>query len=201
MRSSCILVALISLVSFCNSARGDIFLNVPGIPGDATQRGFENWIDVTSFNLGETFVPPKSAGGARGVASLMDITLTKPVDRSSPKFASAISKGERFLTVDLDVTKTIGRDQNNQKPYLEYTLHDVILTSFTEVATSGTSATDVRDAISLDATKIDFKFISSSGSISTGTFSGSTTTAPEPSTLILAALGGLGLLACRRRFA
>jgi len=201
MKSCCILVALISFVSLCNSARGDIFMNVPGsdIRGDVTLRGFERWIDVTSFSLGETYSIPAGASGpsrSQGVASLMDLSLTKPADSSSPGFASAISRREDLRTVDLDVTRTIGRNQNNQQPYLEYTLHDVFLTSFTETG----SGTAVTDAISLNATNIDVKFLSSSGS-TTGTFSGSTTTIPEPSTFILAALGGLGLLACRRRFA
>lgn len=64
-------------------------------PGDATAKGFENWIEVQAFSWGveaeSSFL--KGGGASVGKPQPSEITIAKPVDRASARLLALIGRG------------------------------------------------------------------------------------------------------------
>lgn len=105
-----------------------IYMKLGNIKGDATQQGFEGWINIESFDwsLARVFAKNQTGRAANregAQAEMKEITVTKDVDHSSGeilKLASTGFKGERCEIVFL-------RTGNPGEPYLKFTLTDTLL--------------------------------------------------------------------------
>lgn len=101
--------------------------------------------------LGVSFA--SGAGGARtgaGKAAVHDISITKTVDKASPKLFQACTSGKHFPTVKITLRKAGG------KPYLTYKLTDVLVSSY-QLAKAGASPIP-EEHISLNFTKIEISY-------------------------------------------
>jgi type VI secretion system secreted protein Hcp len=107
----------------------EFFLKLPGIDGEATTKGFEDQIQLQTFNLGCT--QPHSAQHGTGLgaakADWMDFTFTKQTDKSSPKLMEACAKGAHIQDA-----KVIIREAGGESPveYLTYEFKDLLITSY-----------------------------------------------------------------------
>lgn len=72
------------------------FLNVPGIPGESLQKGFENQIELRAATWGLTN-PPGTPSGAQ----FENVLVTKGMDASSPLLMKAGAAGSNLGTVVL----------------------------------------------------------------------------------------------------
>jgi type VI secretion system secreted protein Hcp len=65
-----------------------IYMNWDKVPGGVTTKGFEKWIELTSFQWGVGRGIGSAMGGATGressIPSVSEIVVTKLMDSSSP---------------------------------------------------------------------------------------------------------------------
>jgi type VI secretion system secreted protein Hcp len=94
------------------------FMKIQGVDGESNDRDHEKWIIIESFSWG---VARTSSAAAPG-----DITITKAVDRASPKLAEYRAKGSGFPEVIVDTPRTDGKPG-----YITYTLKNVKIVSIT----------------------------------------------------------------------
>jgi type VI secretion system secreted protein Hcp len=113
-----------------------LYLNYPGLKGDATETGFKDWITLESVQFGTTrSVAAKvgsTAGREAGVPNVSEITVTKRLDAASAGLFRAsvtLSKGQ---SVNIAFTRTGAEGE----AYLKYQLDDVLITGY-EIATDG----------------------------------------------------------------
>jgi len=76
----------------------DLFLELPGIPGESTEVNHRNWISLQSLSFGISRTGPtnSSAGSARAIGQ--DLGLAKRIDLASPKLALAAASGQPLAT-------------------------------------------------------------------------------------------------------
>jgi type VI protein secretion system component Hcp len=75
------------------TASADIFLLVPGVDGESTAVGYEDWIVIESMSIG--FADRTCSG----------ISLVKPLDKASPVLSASAITGQLFPSMTLAVTK------------------------------------------------------------------------------------------------
>lgn len=131
----------------------DLFLNIPEIPGESQKR--KNEIDIQSFSFGAqntgAFGTGGQGGGA-GKAQFQDVSLSKLVDKTSPKMFQACAAGTHFPQM------TFTSQKAGDKPMVYYTLEleDVLISS---VNNGGSSNGDqLEEHFSINFAKIKFVY-------------------------------------------
>lgn len=105
----------------------DAFLKIDGIDGESTDDKHKGWIEVNSFSWGAT--QPSSAtassagGGTTERVTLEDLTITKHIDKASPKIHEAVSSGKHYATVTLQLCRAGG----DKVQYYEVKMEQVII--------------------------------------------------------------------------
>ena len=139
--------------SFGNAfAMFDAFLKIDGVEGESTDDKHKGQIEIDSFSWGVSNAGSMATGGGTGKASFSDFTITKTVDKSSPKLMQAVATGEHLKTVDLSMRKAGG----TQMDYYVIHLEDVLVSSY---STSGGSGEAPMESISFNYQKIEFQYI------------------------------------------
>jgi type VI secretion system secreted protein Hcp len=130
-----------------------IYMKYGNITGDATQKGFEGWLNIDSFGWGLHRQFAKDQVGRAfnreaAQANVKAITVTKDVDNASGALleaASTASKGETCEIVFL-------RTGNPGEVYLQFTLTDTLLQNL-GLATGGSERPV--ETMELDFTKVE----------------------------------------------
>jgi type VI secretion system secreted protein Hcp len=107
----------------------DCFLKIDGIPGESTDDKHKDWIEVLSFKHGVS----QSAGGTRSTAagstgagcSHGEFSITKTLDKASPKLALYCCNATNIKEVTIELCRAVGDKQK----YMEYKLSNVIVSS------------------------------------------------------------------------
>ena len=108
-----------------------IYLKYGNINGDATQQGFEHWINVTGFQWNEavkreiTTQTGRARNREQSQPKLNPIKITKEVDHASGPLYKALCAVPEAKTCKIAFVRT---DEGGEK-YLEYTLTDALLGS------------------------------------------------------------------------
>ena len=105
-----------------------LFMKYPGLQGDSTEKGFENWITLTSVTFGTNRNVAAAVGSTKSreasTPTISDVTVTKLLDASSAGlFRASVTLGQG-QTVQIAFTKTGGGT------YLAYTLSEVIIAGY-----------------------------------------------------------------------
>lgn len=134
------------------SAASDYFLKIDGIDGESTDEFHRGSIDVQGFSY--DISPPTRRPGAPVLrVSFSDLTVTKELDKSSPKLMEACAMGKHIPQAILTCRKSGG---GGQETYLRITMTDVLVSSF---SSTGSSSSDrPSESFSLNFTKIEFSF-------------------------------------------
>ncbi|AVB17723.1 Hcp1 family type VI secretion system effector [Pseudomonas savastanoi pv. retacarpa] len=107
----------------------DAYLKIEGIPGEALDAQFKDWIEMEDFDVGASqsaSATATSAGGATGGrARMSDLFFRKTVDKSTPKLHEACCSGKHFK----EVTIAVNRAGTDKFKYLEIKLEEVIISS------------------------------------------------------------------------
>jgi type VI secretion system secreted protein Hcp len=118
----------------------DVFLKIGTIPGESTDSAHSEWIEISSYSFG---VSQGSSGSrsdagaaAGGRADFHEFSITKNVDKATPKLMLSCAKGEHIASITVELCRATG----DKTKYLEYKLSDVIVTSAT---TTGHSTADL----------------------------------------------------------
>lgn len=89
-----------------SAASVDYFLKIPGVPGESTDEGHKDWINLLSYSWGmSNSGGATGGGGGAGKASFGDITFVKEVDKSTPLLLEACADGRNIRDVQFNVRK------------------------------------------------------------------------------------------------
>lgn len=106
----------------------DVFMKIGTIEGESSDSKHKNWIEITSFNFGVTqkSLGTRSIGSAAagGRAEISDFTVTKRIDKATPKLMLACFKGDHVNFVNLELCRATGE----KTKFLEYKMHDCLIT-------------------------------------------------------------------------
>ena len=94
------------------------FMLLPGIPGESTSPGHEDWIDILSFS--------QNLDGSKKDQGACTVSLAKAIDRSSPLLFAATASGQLFDEIRLESFR-VGSD--HPLPFYELTLSDAFVSS------------------------------------------------------------------------
>lgn len=115
----------------------DAYVKIEGIPGEALDEKFRDWIEITGYSFGthqSTSATASSAGGAAsGRTTLTNFTFTKLLDRSSCKLMEASCAGDHLKEVRL----VLNRAGSDKIKYFEIVLEEVIVADYSQNASSG----------------------------------------------------------------
>lgn len=140
----------------------DAHINIDGIPGEGSDAVYKGWIEVLSFSWGAsnpTSATASSAGGGTTErVTINDLTITKHIDKATPKIHEALSKGTHIPTVTL----SLNRAGVSKVQYYEVKMEQVIISQAVQQAVSMGSrgATDVKTKTpdNLPVEQVQFNF-------------------------------------------
>ncbi len=144
----------ISLISIANvDAAVDMFLKIDSIDGESKDANHDKWIDILSWEWGATSSSSVSAGGGRTstAANIMDVTILKELDKSSPKLFLAVANGALFSEAQVDITSP-----DTKSGLFTYKLSKVFVTSY-QISGSGAENLPV-ERVGLDFTKVEMTY-------------------------------------------
>jgi type VI secretion system secreted protein Hcp len=105
----------------------DAFLKIDGVDGESTDDAHADWIEILSFSQGRNqsaSATASSAGGATGGrVNLGDFSVTKFVDKASPKLAEACCTGKHISSIVIELCRAGG----DKVKYMEYKLTNSIV--------------------------------------------------------------------------
>ena len=133
----------------------DIFLKIQGVEGESQDSAHANEIDVLAWAWGmsQSGTMHLGGGGGAGLPNFQDLSITKYVDKSTPKLMTAIGAGNHYNSAELVVRKAGA----SALEYYTLTMTDVLVTSLT---TGGSGGEDrLTENISLNFGKMNVTYI------------------------------------------
>ena len=106
------------------------YIKFDGVDGEAQDKDHKGWSDIMSFGQG-LHQPGGGATGPtrrRGDVILDDISVSKELDKASPKIAEAVCKGKVFPKVEIQLTASY--TDAGRVTYYAYELKNVLVTSY-----------------------------------------------------------------------
>lgn len=88
----------------------DMFLDIPGVEGEATDKTYSKKIDVLGFGWGmsQSGTFHQGSGGGAGKVSVRDIIISKFVDKATPNLMFHCASGKHLASAKLIVRKAAG---------------------------------------------------------------------------------------------
>jgi len=133
----------------------DVFLKLANIDGEAQDRKHQDEIDVLAWSWGmsQSGTTHMGGGSGGGKVSVMDLSVTKYVDKATPTLTQKCCDGTHINEGTLTIRKAGGK-----KPveYVIIKLTDIIVTS---VSTGGSGGEDrLTENVSLNFAKFEYKY-------------------------------------------
>jgi len=101
----------------------DMFMRIEGIPGESTDAGHKDWIELLSYDQRITGTQPPDPLRS-GHPEFGKFIITKRIDKASPKLAEAVCKGTHIPAVTLELCRGSGE---TKEVYMRYRLRDVVI--------------------------------------------------------------------------
>jgi len=139
-----------------SAAATDIYLQIPGFPGEATAAHFRGDIPLLSYSQSVQAPATYGSTGLQGAKpSCGQIVFTKHLDTASPLLIRAAISGHHILQATISFVDTQG---NGGAPQINYvvTLNDVVLTS---VQQSDSSPAQLTESVSLIASSFSVDYL------------------------------------------
>jgi type VI secretion system secreted protein Hcp len=131
-----------------------IYLKFPGIEGEVTAGGHENWIEINSlqWGVGRGIHTPTGSSAKResSAPSVSEVTCTKMCDKSTPKLFQEACVGQS-KDVEIHITET-GPDAI--ETFLVYKLTQSLISGFS----TSSSGDRPSESLSFNFTKIEMKY-------------------------------------------
>jgi type VI secretion system secreted protein Hcp len=109
----------------------DMFLKIDGVDGESKDKDHGNEMDILSLSWSSSL---QSSSTARaGSASVDKFSVTKYIDKATPKLLESLASGKHIEDAKIIVRKAGG----NPVEYLKYTLRDIMVTSYSTGGSSG----------------------------------------------------------------
>jgi len=147
-------------------AQVDYFLDIEGVPGESIDKTHKDEIDVDSWSWGATQSGTSAGGtgGGAGRVSVQDLNFVAHTSKASPILFLSCASGKHISKATLTARKSGG----TQVEFLTLTLTDVLISSY-QIAGSESSDTVPLDQVSLNFSKVEFKYVPQSASGAPGT--------------------------------
>jgi len=127
----------------------DMFLKIEGVEGESKDKAHGKEIDVLSLSW-STAMQSSRAGGA-GKVSVEELSVTKYIDKATPKLFESLATGKHIAEAKL-VVKSAG---GNPVEYLKYTLKDIMVSSYS----TGSSGEDrPTESVSFSYGKVEVEY-------------------------------------------
>lgn len=136
----------------------DTFLEIEGVTGEATAKGYEGKIEIYSFSWGAsnpTTVGSGSTGLSASKVSLSGFNVMKRTEKSSPTLFAGCCAGKHFDKAVVTMRKAAG--DAGQKPFLVYTFTDVMVESIQWSGSSGGDDTPT-ESVSFAYKKVEVEY-------------------------------------------
>jgi len=108
----------------------DAFLKVDGAPGESMDSQHKDWIEILSYHHGVqqpvSTVVSSSGGATAERANFTAFTVTKLVDKSSPKLFEACFTGRHIKEVVIEVCRAGGDKQK----FMEIKMEKVLISNY-----------------------------------------------------------------------
>ena len=105
----------------------DMFLQLGDVAGDATAKGYENWIEILSWSWGAsnpTTLGAGTTGISAGKVSVSDLSLMKAADSATARLMEAVATGGHFPKAALAI-----RRSSDGFEYMRVRLEEVMVSS------------------------------------------------------------------------
>lgn len=134
------------------------FMQLKDVPGESTDQDHDGWVRIES--MGSVISRTIGSGAkdnerTRGETILSDICVVRELDKSSVKIQESCAKGTFFKDVVIHFCSTFG---SKQVPYLEYKLHNVLISGYS-FGGSGAGSPLPSETVSLGYTKAEWNYI------------------------------------------
>ena len=130
----------------------DMFLKIEGVEGESKDKAHGKEIDILSLNW-STAMQSSRAGGGTGKASVEELSVTKYIDKATPKLFESLVTGKHIAEAKIVVRSAVG----NPVEYLKYTLKDIMVSSY---STGGSSGDDrPTESVSLNFAQIKMSYV------------------------------------------
>jgi len=85
----------------------DAYLKIDGIPGEAKQKGWEDWIQLEGWSWGSSTAGQAERGGGLigGKVQMQDFHFTKSTDKATPKLFESCCAGRVYNEIKLQVVR------------------------------------------------------------------------------------------------
>jgi type VI secretion system secreted protein Hcp len=132
-------------------------MKISGVDGEATDKAHSGWIKIESMSSSIHRSIPGGATDqdrARGETSLGDVVVSRNLDKSSVQVQQKCATGTFCDEVEIHLCTTIGEEQ---VPYLQYKLKNVVLTSY---SFTGYASSDPKPAemITMNYESVDWTY-------------------------------------------
>ena len=132
----------------------DEFIKIDGIEGESTDEKHAGWIEVTSYNTGLSQTVSSTASSAGGAsaerADFQDFSITKQIDKASPKLAVACADGTHISSIVVELC----RSGTDKVKFMEYKMTNCII-SGTSITGGGEFPTE---NVTIDFGKIEWSY-------------------------------------------
>src|SRR5450830_1457457 len=107
----------------------DMFLKLGDIKGESRDQAHRDEIDITewAWGMSQSGSMHSGTGGGAGKVNIANLSLTKPLDKSSPNLMMACASGKHYPEAKLVVRKAGG---TGPVEYLVITLKEVMVASY-----------------------------------------------------------------------
>ncbi|MCO1332920.1 type VI secretion system tube protein Hcp [Microbulbifer sp. OS29] len=127
--------------------------NNKAIKGNVTAKGYEDWIEVDSFNFGVGRGITMEAGAMSNREasrpSLSEVSFTKRIDAASGGLFKSSVTGDEGVTVEIHVVQT---GASSVEKYAVYKLDNTLISSYSIGASAGGAP---QESVSLSYAKIE----------------------------------------------
>ena len=116
----------------------DTFIDIAGVEGECTAKGFEKKIEIYSFSWGAsnpTTIGSGKEGISAGKVSISSFNIMKKTDKSSSTLFAACCNGDHFDTATVTMRKAGG--SAGQQGFLIYEFSEVMVESIQWSGSSG----------------------------------------------------------------
>lgn len=140
------------------------FIKFDGVDGESKDKNHEKWSKIEHFGQG-LHQPGGGATGQtrrRGSVVLEDITVSKQLDKASPKIAESICTGKVFPKVEIDLVANYGGE--DRQVYYRYELKNVLVTSYSVSGAAQSEDVPMEDfSLNFEEIKVTYTEFNSDG--------------------------------------
>lgn len=136
----------------------ELHLNLGAIQGESASSAHPNEIELSSFSWGVSNSPVNTQTGSikGGKVSMTEVTVTKPMDKSSVQLLKASATGQIIPKATITWSKSTGG--KNPEDFITITLQGVLVSSVQQSSVHGIGGMGTEAVtLSFDQVSVDYK--------------------------------------------